>query len=29
VDMSRLRQVLATASGEPTDAESDRIQLQL
>jgi aerobic C4-dicarboxylate transport protein len=29
VDMSRLRKVLATASGEPTDAESDRIQLQL
>ena len=29
VDMARLRQVLATASGEPTDAESDRIQLQL
>ena len=29
VDMARLRQVLATASGEPTDAESDHIQLQL
>ena len=29
VDMIRLRKVLATASGEPTDAESDRIQLQL
>ena len=29
VDMSRLRKVLATVSGEPTDAESDRIQLQL
>ena len=28
VDMARLRQVLATASGEPSDAESDRIQLQ-
>jgi len=28
VDLDRLRRVLATASGEPTDAESDRIQLQ-
>ena len=28
VDMARLRQVLATASGEPSNAESDRIQLQ-
>ena len=28
VDMARLRRVLATASGEPSDAESDRIQLQ-
>ena len=27
VDLDRLRRVLATASGEPTDAESDRIQL--
>ena len=28
VDMARLRQILATASGEPSDAESDCIQLQ-
>jgi aerobic C4-dicarboxylate transport protein len=28
VDLDRLRRVLATASGEPTDAESDRIQLE-
>jgi len=27
VDLDRLQRVLATASGEPTDAESDRIQL--
>jgi aerobic C4-dicarboxylate transport protein len=28
VDLDRLRRVLASASGEPTDAESDRIQLR-
>ena len=28
VDLARLRRVLASGAGEPTDAESDRIQLQ-